>query len=615
MKKRVAVLMVLLSVIMTMFAFPVAAVEQSAWSEAYREFVLDEGFRSSDENYYDAYDYAYVQFAMFDLSRDGVPELISCSGTGKEKHIYMYDNGRIRHLGNLIYERPCRYLLDSGYTGLFNFGGDTGMYSCDYITMENGAYREEPVYSVFYRLNEAERNQTTSDKELCDTAVSVCEEGAGEALPFYSLAEIRAMGWDRFAGIFSDILEPESGAYTVSVERVDQTASRTENGKTAQVSVYYDLVQLKPENNSAAQEINAALKNDMEQYFSEVESQSSGWLNSLSSEECLQLAEDQEKWGVSVYEQAEVWSCFLSKDVLSVCIKHTHNARTGMTVDYRCLTLDVPTGKSVDLPGFLGISDDETKSLVIDAVSGENVSFDLSAWKQAQSSADASDYQFCIDRWSNLIYLYFDKDELGDTLGFGREVLLAYTPRPKIVTLPAESVKSDEDTMELSVHCYGTDLSYDWEYSDDGTQWVPADCSEPVLTIEKAEAVERRLYRCTVTNDAGSVTSDPIEIPAELLASSGAPLPQDEGAGLDEKMVLWIGVVAALIILLLALFLFLRKRRKTSRKSEKIAPAPKTDEIPRIQPMSGPKFCGRCGTPRKGDEAFCTNCGHPLIKK
>lgn len=390
MKKIMVMMFVLIGVAMTVFTLPAAA-EQSSWSTAYREFVLNDGFKTTEETYDSTDDYAWVKFGLYDLDRDGVFEMVAHSGTGKMKYVYTFENNSVKCLGQLIYERPCRYLPDSPYTGLFNFGGDTGMYSSTYVTMENGSCHVEDIYGVLYRMNDTTHYQETSDEELYQIAIGVCEESQGEELSVYTIEEINSMGWEAFIG--------------------------------------------------------------------------------------------------------------------------------------------------------------------------------------------------------------------------------KYLSAPEIKAQPDASADDNGEDVEISIEASGTNLSYEWEYSDDnGSQWTPTDDAEPVLTISKDDAVEGRLYRCTVTNEAGSATSDPIKIPAELSASSEVSEPNEESVGLDKQAILWIAAAAAFVFLLLLLFLILWSRGKKRSKSEKMDSNLKTDELLRVQPKSGSKFCGRCGTPRKGDEAFCTNCGNPLTK-
>ena len=169
----------------------------------------------------------------------------------------------------------------------------------------------------------------------------------------------------------------------------------------------------------------------------------------------------------------------------------------------------------------------------------------------------------------------------------------------------------------MSVHCYGPDLEYAWEYSDDdGANWVPADCDLPVISIPKAEASEGRLYRCAVMNSAGQTYSKPVKLTAEMLDSAKAPEP--EGSAAEETaptgrfpawIVLAAGVLALLALILLLLLPRLRRGKHALPEAEVSTQLKETPAPAQTQTRPGPKFCPRCGARTVGGEVFCTKCG------
>ena len=403
MKKSIAIWSILLAMVLTLLAPAAFAEEEPAWSAAYREFVLNDGFLSSEDLYGSLSDYSFVKFGLYDLNRDGIFELIAHSGTGKVKYIYTFEDNMLKRIGSLAYELPCRYLPDSQYPGLFNFGGDTGMYSSTYVIMENGILQETEIYGVLYRMNDTTRYPQTDDEALYQTAISVCEQEEGEELSVYTIEEIRSMGWESF--------------------------------------------------------------------------------------------------------------------------------------------------------------------------------------------------------------------------------IAQYLTAPVILEQPTAAADENSDTIEIAVDAEGDDLAYAWEYSDDdGVQWIPADCEEPVISIPKAEAVEGRLYRCAVFNAAGRRYSEPVKITSDMLGSAESPEPEQEpeGSAAEEPapakrfpawIVLAAGVLALLALILLLLLPRVRRRKNALPEAEISAQLKETPAAPQAQAQTGPKFCPRCGARTVGGEVFCTKCGHLFPKR
>ena len=184
------------------------------WSEVYRSFVLyqntvyeDYGsslfggktFQLGSQRYYQDM-YTFPKFSLHDMDADGVPELIAFNGASAlaEKLDYVYtcrDNG-ILYLGTVGF-RGCELFCYDGaaFPGLFCSEGNNGVYRTEYYTIENGRIVTEHVKD-FSRSDSGEERpvQITADGALYALSVS----GGERKLVFYTMDEIRAMGWESF---------------------------------------------------------------------------------------------------------------------------------------------------------------------------------------------------------------------------------------------------------------------------------------------------------------------------------------------------------------------------------------------------------------------------------
>ena len=98
-----------------------------------------------------------------------------------------------------------------------------------------------------------------------------------------------------------------------------------------------------------------------------------------------------------------------------------------------------------------------------------------------------------------------------------QELLLASSGQlPGIVKQPEDFLGHMGDTAVFSVEAEGDNLSYRWQYStDEGKTWKNCDSDgsdTPVYSFEVKRGNLSRLYRCVVTNAAGSVKSETVTV-------------------------------------------------------------------------------------------------------
>ena len=233
MKNRLLSLILLLSMTVMMFPSKDSAA-YSDWNKAYQQFILEGEYKFCEQEFGYSYDgetithYEYVEFGLYDLDRNGIPELIAYRGSlsraGQRIYTYTYIDGKVSYLGTIgAYETACLYARGSEYRGLFNRWIQQGFSECQYITIEDGQYKEIRVFGVNYNTNltgstEPVYRQDTSDNNLYQLARSLYEEydNAGyddqynskfeNIFPTYTVSEIASMGWDAFVTCYSKFL-------------------------------------------------------------------------------------------------------------------------------------------------------------------------------------------------------------------------------------------------------------------------------------------------------------------------------------------------------------------------------------------------------------------------
>ncbi len=97
-----------------------------AWSDAYKSFVLNQAFLNSGPEY--SYDAGFFLVRLYDLDRDGTPELIiDNGGTGRAvrwAYIYTYYGGQVRYLDIGPSETYCDPSNPAGVYGRYSLSPD-----------------------------------------------------------------------------------------------------------------------------------------------------------------------------------------------------------------------------------------------------------------------------------------------------------------------------------------------------------------------------------------------------------------------------------------------------------------------------------------------------------
>ena len=78
---------------------------------------------------------------------------------------------------------------------------------------------------------------------------------------------------------------------------------------------------------------------------------------------------------------------------------------------------------------------------------------------------------------------------------------------PVITTQPANVTVAPNGTATFTVAASGSGLSYQWQYSTNGSTWHNSSGTEATFSFKATTALSGRQYRCKVTNAGGSVYS------------------------------------------------------------------------------------------------------------
>ena len=202
--------------------FPGAAED---WSAIYEDFVMNEKYldrtRTVSENGNTHTEEAYfspagpeddsdsIAFGLYDMDRDGVPELICRNGADSEaertNHAYTVIDGGIGYIGSMGSRGSWLYYCpDAPYQGLFCTDGAGGEIVTEYYTFDGRRIDTAEVFVWEERgegsgddmFSGGEFVSRTEDEALFSLAVSA---GNSESLGMFTLDAIAGMGgWQAF---------------------------------------------------------------------------------------------------------------------------------------------------------------------------------------------------------------------------------------------------------------------------------------------------------------------------------------------------------------------------------------------------------------------------------
>ena len=192
------------------------------WSEIYENYALNQNaVYENDPNLIDTKSftldglkyykdrYSEPKFALYDIDGNGTPELIIFNGSSimaeAQCYVFTCDNGQLKYAGPIGFRGCALYFYPEGqYRGLFCSDGNMGQFRTYYYSIKDGAAAQELVKEyTFDDTGKVVNTPATSNKGLYEQSTG----GDGTALPFFTIGEIREMGWETFV---QKALNPEA---------------------------------------------------------------------------------------------------------------------------------------------------------------------------------------------------------------------------------------------------------------------------------------------------------------------------------------------------------------------------------------------------------------------
>lgn len=233
MKKRMLTLALAALMVLALFPFGAAAYDDSGWSEAYRAFVMEDGWKRDP----DLLPKQALYVLLYDMDRDGVPEMMLYTGNKSydwnEEYMrscfYTYAGGAVKKLGQGEVGYPMEafgYAPYSDYPGLVVDRYGPYHYSY-YYSVKNGALQRE---LVFDGSNESRTTNPALKRIAAGFIGQNLPDEVGTLAPTLA-TEIPKVGWneftDRSAAAQQYIDVPVNSYYTAAVAWAMETGVTT----------------------------------------------------------------------------------------------------------------------------------------------------------------------------------------------------------------------------------------------------------------------------------------------------------------------------------------------------------------------------------------------------
>lgn len=205
-----------------------------SWKQLYYDYIMGGQYLkyydstediTGEKMYTDDFGCAYfvneywdIWFALYDMDRNGIPELITYSGygdgAGGVAYAFTAENGTMRYLGDVGSREASLFCYDSdAYPGIFESGGHMGVFYTYYSYLENGKIQGKNVeeHEGWFDDND---HLVESDPVFTDEAAlrDLYQNGTKYGIGERTIAQIREMGWNAF--LLTAGKEPASGSGT-----------------------------------------------------------------------------------------------------------------------------------------------------------------------------------------------------------------------------------------------------------------------------------------------------------------------------------------------------------------------------------------------------------------
>ena len=171
MKRRLLTLLLALVFLLALIPGTMAWDGETDWQDAYRAFLLEDGFRKTGRTYSDSADYP-IRFSLYDLDGYFRPELLlrdPMRAMAQEPYdVYTVRNGNeVDYIGRIgIRGGTLHYAPGRGYDGVFSYDGSLGYYTGWYYTMADGTLVTQRVMEAEIENDTITETWVTADAGL-----------------------------------------------------------------------------------------------------------------------------------------------------------------------------------------------------------------------------------------------------------------------------------------------------------------------------------------------------------------------------------------------------------------------------------------------------------------
>lgn len=192
------------------------------WSEAYRDFLLNDLYKEpGDEMYtfYDEYENEYknevpkyyhdkpISAALYDMNLDNIPELIVYNGSDitatSTNYVYTFADGKIKCCGTasvLIGGNGIQHFGDRTYPGLYDENGRQGFWEGAYFYLQDDMVKTERLWTTSDITGLPDSmERLTDDEVLYDLFYANYVNDLFERIEMTVVDDIKSIGWDSFS--------------------------------------------------------------------------------------------------------------------------------------------------------------------------------------------------------------------------------------------------------------------------------------------------------------------------------------------------------------------------------------------------------------------------------
>ena len=197
-------LLAMMAVFFLLTVLSSASAEDLSWGPAYYDYIVSGSYLSGEQKYYSGYESFRnsARFALYDMDRDGVSELIADNNSpfhfDQTHYVFSWQDGTIRYMGSIGGETGVFYYPQEDYPGLFTYGGGMGSYTESYHHLRNGELKMEWVYDEYTTDDPVYGKKGIYQKTEDDTLYQLDLHGPRKELHFYTPDEIRSMSVQQF---------------------------------------------------------------------------------------------------------------------------------------------------------------------------------------------------------------------------------------------------------------------------------------------------------------------------------------------------------------------------------------------------------------------------------